>query len=362
MTDNPPIKSRNIIETVLVVFLLFALLVALYNVLHLFFGVLMFALVFAISFEGFYEWIARRIKNKRNIAAFLYALLLIVIIAIPLSLLFSSLSHNIRPVLGWVNNVKENGLPQLPSSIAKIPLIGREIAKLWNQYHDDPKQIINDHQQYVQHLSHKALTGSIGILQAMLDVIIGIIISAILLVKKENLIAAVLLPLERLLGKGSGSSLLNAITMAIRGVSIGVMGTALIASILSFIGLAISGVHFALGLSAVIFFLVVIQIGPLPLWIPLIIWMSAQDHPGKLIFLIIWGVLITVVDAIIKPLLIGRSGGKLPFIILFLGVIGGLAAWGFTGMFKGAIILAVFYTVYNSWLKTNKGIVYEKID
>ncbi len=350
MNENPNIKSRNIIETVLVVFLLIALLVALYEVLQLFFGVLMFALVFAISFESFYEWLASRLKNKRKLAGFLYTLLLIIVITVPLSFLFTALSHNARHAIDWVNDVKENGLPPLPESIAKIPLAGRQIEKLWNQYHDDPRQIISDHQQQVQQISHKAMTSGISILQTMLEVIIGIIISALLLVKKKNIIIAMRIPLERLLGKGSGLTLLNAISMAIRGVAIGVMGTALIAAILSFIGLKIVGVHFAVGLSAILFFLVVIQVGPLPLWVPLVLWMSTQDHPGKLIFLIIWGVIITVVDAIVKPVLIGKSGGKLPFLILFLGVIGGLAAWGFTGMFKGAIILAVFYTVYNSWI------------
>jgi len=40
---------------------------------------------------------------------------------------------------------------------------------------------------------------------------------------------------------------------------------------------------------------------------------------------------------------------------LCLGVIGGLAAWGFTGMFKGAIILSVFYTLFTSWVE-KKGV------
>ena len=48
---------------------------------------------------------------------------------------------------------------------------------------------------------------------------------------------------------------------------------------------------------------------------------------------------------------LAKAGGKMPFLVLFLGVVGGLAAWGFTGMFKGAIILAVFYTLFNSWLE-----------
>ncbi len=360
MNGNPKRRPGNTIETVLVVFLLLALLVALYHVLYIFFGVLTFALVFAITFEKFYEWLVLRLKNKRKLSAFVYTLLLITIIALPLGFLFSSLTRNVKPVIDWVNEVKENGLPSLPSTIAKIPVAGNEIEKLWNRYHDDPKQIISDHQQQVQQLSRKAMTSGFSILQTILEVIIGIIISALLLVKKKSIKAGFQLPIERLLGKESGTSLLDAISIAVRGVSIGVIGTALIAAVLSFTGLAIAGVHFAVGLSAIVFFLVMIQIGPLPLWIPLAIWMAAQEHPGTAVFILIWGIGLSIVDAVIKPILIGKSGGRLPFLVLFLGVVGGLAAWGFTGMFKGAIILAVFYTVYNSWLGNRRAIAADK--
>ncbi len=351
MEKETKINPRNIVEIVLIVCLLIALLIALYDVLQLFFGVLMFALVFAISFESVYEWIVIKVKNNRVVAAFIYALLVIILITVPLGFLFKSITHNVKPVTEWVNNVKQNGLPPLPEAVSKTPLIGSGIVKLWSQYHDDPKQLISDHQQQVQKISQRALATGLSILQTMLEVIIGAIISALVLVRKRNINTAVRLPLDRIFGNRSSIVLLDAIAMAVRGVAIGVMGTALAAAILSFVGLRIAGVHFSGGLSAIIFFLVVIQVGPLPLWIPLIIWMSTQDHPGKVVFLIAWGIALTVVDAIIKPVLIGKSGGKLPFLVLFLGVIGGLAAWGFTGMFKGAIILAVFYTIYNSWIK-----------
>jgi predicted PurR-regulated permease PerM len=63
------------------------------------------------------------------------------------------------------------------------------------------------------------------------------------------------------------------------------------------------------------------------------------------------------IDNILKPILIARSG-KLPVLVLFLGVIGGMVTWGFTGMFKGAIILAVFYTILHSWLgKRQNGVL-----
>ena len=69
------------------------------------------------------------------------------------------------------------------------------------------------------------------------------------------------------------------------------------------------------------------------------------------IFMLIYGIVVLMsIDNILKPILIAKSG-KLPVLVLFLGVVGGMVAWGFTGMFKGAIILAVFYTLFNSWLK-----------
>ena len=70
--------------------------------------------------------------------------------------------------------------------------------------------------------------------------------------------------------------------------------------------------------------------------------------------MIVYGVALLGVDAVVKPLLISKSG-KLPFLVLFLGVVGGLVAWGFTGMFKGAIIVAVSYTVFTNWLERKEG-------
>jgi predicted PurR-regulated permease PerM len=157
--------------------------------------------------------------------------------------------------------------------------------------------------------------------------------------------------MQHLLGKRDGLSLLRATSVAIKSVSIGVMGTAFIAAIISWLGLLIAGVHYKILLSALIFFLVLIQLGPLWVWVPLVIWTASQGHTGMTIFLIIYGIGLLIIDAVLKPILLAKAGGKMPFLVLFLGVVGGLSAWGFTGMFKGAIILAVFYTLFNSWLE-----------
>ncbi|HSZ73040.1 MAG TPA: AI-2E family transporter, partial [Cytophagaceae bacterium] len=165
--------------------------------------------------------------------------------------------------------------------------------------------------------------------------------------------------MQHLFGEQDGKNLLDITEQAIKGVSIGVMGTAFLTAAIAWIGLIIADIPFSLGLSALIFFLVVIQVGPLPVWIPLTIWQFAEGNTGMGIFLGVFGIFILVIENISRPILIAKSG-KIPFLVLFIGVIGGLAAWGVTGMFKGAIIVAICHTVFNSWLEKRNNSALEK--
>jgi predicted PurR-regulated permease PerM len=150
----------------------------------------------------------------------------------------------------------------------------------------------------------------------------------------------------------AGTKLLDAAGRAIRGVAIGVIGTALLEGVLAWIGFAIAGVPGAIALAAVTFFFAVIQLGPFLVWLPVAIWLGAEGEIGWAIFTAVWGVVLLMgADNIVKPILIARSG-QLPLLVLFVGVIGGLAAWGFTGMFIGATTLAILWTVLQAWLGT----------
>jgi predicted PurR-regulated permease PerM len=350
---NKPLwnSSRSIVEAIIVVILLVSLMLALYDVLKVFFGVLTFALIFAVSFARPFEWFARFLGNRRILASVIYALLLIAIVALPLILLIRSMQHHVKDAIAWMNDVRTNGLPPLPRWVTNLPVVGDDIASFWQQLQSSPRETIVSHGEPIKEALRHILTSGAGIVGTALQFIIGIIISAFFLVSGEKALQPVKSTMQHLLGKRDGLSLLQATAVAIKSVSIGVMGTAFIAAIISWIGLVIAGIHFKVVLSAIIFFLVLIQLGPLWVWVPLVIWSASQGHTGTTIFLIIYGVVLLVVDAILKPILLAKSGGKMPFLVLFLGVVGGLAAWGFTGMFKGAIILAVFYTLFNSWLE-----------
>ena len=135
----------------------------------------------------------------------------------------------------------------------------------------------------------------------------------------------------------------------IQGVVYGILGTALAQGVLAGIGFSIVRVPGALFLGLLTFFMSLIPMGPPFVWVPAVVWLVAQQRYGAAIFMGIWGMfVISGIDNIVKPYLISR-GSNLPFILVFLGVIGGLAAFGFLGVFLGPVLLAVGYTLLLTW-------------
>ena len=62
--------------------------------------------------------------------------------------------------------------------------------------------------------------------------------------------------------------------------------------------------------------------------------------------------IINTSDNLLRPLIISQ-GARLPLILIFLGVIGGLLAWGFLGLFIGPTLLAMTYTLFLGWIEAS---------
>jgi predicted PurR-regulated permease PerM len=353
MNSFNPEQRRNAVETALVVLLLLILLSTLYTVLSVFLGVFTYAIILAVAIHPLFEKLVRLLGGRRKLAAFIYALLLIAIVALPYIFLINELASHIQGAGQWVADAKDKGLPPLPEWITGLPVVGENISTSWQKLQNDPATI-QLYEPKIRAGLTRLLGGGLGVVGAGLEFILGIIISAVLLNSGTKALNPIYALMKRIVGEHDGPALVDASGRAVKGVAIGVMGTGFIAGIAAWIGFTIAGVSIAGALAAVTFFLVVIQLGPLFVFLPVVIWLASQGETGMAIFMLIYGIVVLMgIDNILKPILIAKSG-KLPILVLFLGVVGGMVAWGFTGMFKGAIILAVFYTLFNSWLKPKK--------
>jgi predicted PurR-regulated permease PerM len=132
-----------------------------------------------------------------------------------------------------------------------------------------------------------------------------------------------------------------------RAVFLGIGLTALIQGTLVGIGFGISGLPSPLvfGVVAVLFALVPF-VGTVIVWAPAAIYLAARGDYGHAIFLALWGALLVgMVDNFLRPFLIsGRSA--VPTLAVFIGVMGGLAAFGFIGLFLGPIVLGLLVALF----------------
>jgi predicted PurR-regulated permease PerM len=176
--------------------------------------------------------------------------------------------------------VEHNGLPTLSPSISTLPLVGEYITKFYSELQQNPKEVMATHGQEIKLVLQGIVAKGSGIFGGAAEIIFGIIFSAFFLNGSKKLLTYFSNALKHIFGKEDSEALLNTIAMAVKGVSIGVMGTAFIAAIVAWLGLLIAGIPFSLGIAAIVFFLVIIQVGPLPVWIPLVIWLFIQGHTG----------------------------------------------------------------------------------
>ena len=357
MNSLPAIKPRGFIETAIALLLLLALLLNLYNVLGVFTGVFAYAVILSVSFAGTFKSLVRLVGNKKGLAAFIYAVLLIAIIALPFYFIISALSDYAHRAQQWLTDVKVDGVPPLPAWVEGVPFAGKKTAAFWQQLQANPAATLASYEPKIREIIHRLVSGGAGLVGSVLEFVVGIIISAIVLANEQKLLQPLYAIMKKLVGENEAPPLIDATGRAVKGVAVGVMGTAFIAAIAAWIGYAIAGISFAIGLAALTFFLVVIQLGPILVVVPVVIWLFMTGQTGSGIFISIYGLVVLMgIDNVLKPILIARSG-RLPILVLFLGVIGGMVLWGFTGMFKGAIVLAVFYTVLHTWLDKKEPVV-----
>lgn len=171
------------------------------------------------------------------------------------------------------------------------------------------------------------LSGGANLSLSLLEIVLAIIVSGLLLINGDRLWDMVELIVIKLGGAPAGE-LPDVIARTIRSVTTGVVGTALAQTILCVIGLLIAGVPGALVLGFLCFIVAVAQMPTLIVWYAgrRLGVLHRQHRPGHL-SAGLGLLLINTIDNILKPLLISQ-GAQMPLSLIFLGVIGGLIAWG----------------------------------
>jgi predicted PurR-regulated permease PerM len=344
-TGNAPLAEK------FVILLLFSLLLGgVYYVLKPFGLALMFGCILAIAAWPVRMWLLR-MGLSGTAAALLMLAALLLFVLVPVFFSAPGLVVEVRRLVeiasAWVASS-----PPLPRWIAEIPLVGDGIAKWWDGLlHQTPeaKAMLLSYAEPVRKFITDA---AVGLASSVLHIAIGVVVATSFWAGGGTALVDVLRDSLKRLGGEKLAGVTDVAGGAVRGVFYGIIGTAAIQGLLMALGLWLAGVPAAATLGFVTLILAVSQFGGVLInfvWGGAAWWIySTSGTDLAFWFVIVWGLMVTFIDNLLKPWLIGSSM-KLPLMLVILGVFGGFISFGFLGLFIGPTLLAVAYDLLAHW-------------
>ena len=345
--------SEKRIEQVVQVSAIVLLVVGCMVVLKPFLGAILAAAILCFSTWPIYLFIEDKVGGRRWLAALVMTLVILFVMVVPLALIALSFRDDVPELMDHLREALAHGMPPPPQWIAGIPLVGGYLDAFWREIAGSPAALAKMLKQFSQPARDALVQTGLIIAEGVLQFTLIAFVSFFFYRDGAVLVKALRNALNRVAGDLT-ERLLGIVGGTINGVVYGIVGTGLAQGIAALIGFAVAGVPGALMLASLTFILSLVPAGPPLIWVGATVWLAYQDQPGWAVFMAIWGfVVISGIDNIVKPLLISR-GASLPFVLVLLGVFGGVLAFGFVGIFLGPTLLAVGFNLLRSWTRARE--------
>jgi predicted PurR-regulated permease PerM len=311
---------------------------------------LLWAAVICFATWPIHRRVERLCRHRRTLAAGITTGLVVVFTVLPFVLTASVLDRNMADLIASAQALGTQGLPPPPDWVGRIPLAGDYLRDYWAVLATDSdksyiffKMLLAQSKTWV---FHRCMDFGLGLVHLCLSVFVAFFFYR----DGERLVERVSEVGRRVFGETS-QHLIMTVGRTVRGVVYGILGTALGQGVTGAIGFAIAGVPWAPMLGVLTFVLALIPFGAPLIWIGATVWLISQGHVGWSVFMALWGFFaISGIDNFLRPYLISREA-QLPFVLVFLGAMGGIVAFGFIGLFLGPTLLAVGYALLHEFLR-----------
>jgi predicted PurR-regulated permease PerM len=316
-----------------------------------FIPILVWSMVLAVALYPPYDWLSVHLGDRPKLAAATITAVNLAIIIGPVTWLGFGLIDGLQGFAGQLGD-GTLAIPPAPEGVKDWPVIGAQVYALWDQVSTNLGAALREIAPHLKPLAGPVLAfaGSAGF--GTLKFVAAVALSGFLFHYGPRLVAAVRRIQARLVTQRSQDFVALA-GLTIRTVAQGVIGVAVLQSLLAGIGLKLAGVPHAGLLAFAVLILAILQIGSAVILIPVIIWIWATKDFTVALPLTIYLLIVGFADNVLKPILMGR-GLNTPMLVIFIGVLGGMLAHGILGLFVGPIILAVTWELIMAWVREER--------
>jgi predicted PurR-regulated permease PerM len=340
--------TAQAIEIAIRLGLIFLILAWCLQILTPFISLVAWGAIIAVALYSPFLKLAHKLGDSKKLAVTLIAVVGIAIILVPVISLSESLVSGATK-LGSEISTGQVSISPPSESVKDWPLIGEKTHNLWHQASVDLEALLEKYPNQLTAASKKLLAAAAGVGVGVLQFIVSTLIAAAFLLNAEAITNQLRKLANRLTGP-KGDEILDLSAATIRSVAVGVIGIAFIQALLGGLGMMFVGVPAAGLLAIVILIMAIAQLPPTLVLVPVAIYVFSVESTTVAVIFLIWSLIVSFSDMVLKPLLLGR-GVEVPMLVILLGAIGGMITSGIVGLFIGAIILALGYTLFETWLK-----------
>ena len=329
-----------------VLLLLSALLYLVWRIVEPLWQPLLWAVLLGSLLAPFNASLATRLGGRPRLASSITMVGVVLLILLPIFAIAGAVASQASQLLGRIDT---SGLRTSDLDLSRIPLLARPLEWIEATAGVSLAQIeawvVTGAKRLLEIVAGSGGTVFLGAIGTLVSFMLALFVLFFVLRDGPRFASAVvrMLPIEPAL-RGKLSRHLIDVT---RAVFMGIGLTALVQGTLLGIGFAIAGLPSPLvfGVLGVLFALVPV-VGTAVVWIPATLWLLIQGEPGYALFMAGWGVIVVGgVDNFLRPMLIsGRV--EVPTLAVFIGVMGGLSAFGFIGLFLGPIVLGLLVALF----------------
>ena len=338
---------RRAVQAAIRIGLLVLLVAWCFQIVRPFLVPVVWGIIIAIAVYPGYRRLEALLGDRRAIAATVFTLLMLIVLIGPTVMLAGTLAESAH---GLAADMADGTLsiPAPPESVGGWPIIGEPLERFWRLTSENLGAALAEIRPQITAFGRWLLPTIAGLGLGILQSVLGIVISGVLLANAQGGRQAADAIATRLIGE-RGADYADLGRATVRSVATGILGVAIIQSLLAGLGFLTVGIPGAGLLALVCLLLAVVQIGPALVLIGTVIYVFSTADTFTAVVFLIWSLFVGLIDNILKPMLLGR-GVKVPMIVIFVGAIGGFLAEGIIGLFVGSVVLALSFTLFKAWL------------
>jgi predicted PurR-regulated permease PerM len=332
-----------------------ALGIAFYRIIEPFLGPLVWAIFLAFLLNPLHRRLTRALRNRPQTSAFLLTVLTFIVFVGPLAALSAAFATQVGELIQYAQNTVADRSNVL--DISKVPWVQTGLSWLDTTFDINVAQVrewitqgAQDALQWLASFGGKVFVGAIG---TVFGFILMLFILFFFVRDGDDMLATTrdLIPMSR----AYKQLLFDHIGAVTRAMVIGTGVTALIQGTLVGIAFLMVGLPSPLVFGVIAAIVSLLPFGGTALvWVPAAIALAGQSRWGAALFMVIWGAaLVSLVDNIVRPMLVSR-GAKVGTLTVFIGVLGGLSAFGAVGLFLGPVVLALIIALLRLMLEVRR--------